>query len=220
MVFSIQDAIAQIDSFVAPHLTDPMVPAPIPINEKSRLTALRTLGLTSGQSKEFDELAAKVAAAFETPIALVTLIDDGNQHWPGAIGLPAKLDACRVSDRGSSICGHVVASNESLVINDVAKDPRFANNGFLIENGIRFYAGAPLRTQDGFAVGSLCILDSKPRRFSSDDEKILRKIADDLMVKVELEHQRSVNSFTPVEDRLTPQLSVLLEKYDRSEAAT
>ena len=220
VAFSIEDAISQIKSFVAPHSTDPMVPAPIPGNEKSRLTALRMLGLTSGQSKEFDEVAAKVAAAFETPIALVTLIDDENQHWPGAVGLPAKLNACRLSDRSSSICGHVVASNESLVINDVAKDPRFANNGFLIENGIKFYAGVPLRTRNGFAIGSLCVLNSKPRQFSSGDEQILRRIADDLMVKVEIEHQRSVNSFTPVEDRVTPQLSMLLDQIDRSEATT
>ncbi len=216
VVFSVQDAIAKIDSFVAPHLTDPMRPAPIPENEADRLAALKALGFASGQSKEFDEIAAKVSAAFETPIALVTLIDQKNQQWPGAVGLPAKLDACRISDRESSICGHVVASNDGLVVPDVAKDPRFANNGFLIENGIRFYAGVPLRTRSGFAIGSLCILDSKPRSFSVEDEKILRKIADDVMVRVEIEHQRSTNSFAPLEGQVTPQLSVLLEKFDRS----
>ena len=121
VAFSVKTASFQINSFVAPHLTDPMQPAAIPDNEMERLAALRALGLTSGQSKDFDEVAAKVAAAFETPIALVTVIDDENQHWPGAFGLSSKLDACRISDRESSICGHVVASNEIVVVDDVAR---------------------------------------------------------------------------------------------------
>ncbi len=103
------------------------------------------LGLLTGEHKDFDEVAAKVAAAFGTPIALVTLVDDKYQRWPGAVGLPPRLDACRLDARETSICGHVVAANDMLVIEDVAKDTRFANNPFLIENGIRFYAGAPLR---------------------------------------------------------------------------
>lgn len=191
VVFSVEAAAVQIDAWVSPHLSDPMQPAPIPENEQDRIAALRSLGLVAGESKHFDEVAAKVAAAFRTPIALVTLVDDEHQHWPGAVGLPPKLDACRMDARETSICGHVVASNDMLVIEDVAKDPRFANNPFLIENGIRFYAGAPLRTSSGFAIGSLCVIDTKPRSFSEQDRKILRKIADDLMIRVEVECQRN-----------------------------
>ena len=190
VVFSVGDAAAQIDAWVAPHMSDPMQAAPIPGNEVDRLAALRNLQLTSGQGKYFDEVAAKVASAFQTPIALVTLIEEDHQHWPGAVGLAPKLDACRMSTRETSICGHVVAANELLVIEDTAKDPRFANNPFLIENGIRFYAGTPLRTREGFAIGSLCIIDTNPRSFTHDDRQILAKIADDLMVKVEIEHAR------------------------------
>ena len=102
-----------------------------------------------------------------------------------------KLDACRMSARETSICGHVVAANEVLVIEDTAKDPRFANNPFLIENGIRFYAGAPLRTREGFAIGSVCIIDTNPRSFSHDDRQILAKVADDLIVKIEIEQQNA-----------------------------
>lgn len=195
VVFSVEAAIAQIDAWVAPHLSDPMQPAPIPENERDRVTALRNLGLATGESEQFDEVAAKVAAAFGTPIALVTLVDDEHQHWPGAAGLPAKLDACRMDARDTSICGHVVALDEPLVVEDVAKDPRFANNPFLIENGIRFYAGAPLKTSSGYPVGSLCVIDTAPRSFSDQDLKVLRKIADDLMTKVEIECQRGHASF-------------------------
>lgn len=185
VVFSVSAAAAQIDAWVSPHLSDSMKPAPIPENERERMKALRSLGLAAGEGKHFDEVAAKVAAAFETPIALVTLIDDEHQTWPGAVGLPKKLDACRMDARETSICGHVVAADDTLVVEDVTKDPRFANNPFLIEYGIRFYAGVPLRTKSGFAVGSLCVIDTKPRSFSEQDRKILQKIADDLMARVE-----------------------------------
>lgn len=191
VVFSVEAAAAQIDAWVSPHISDPMQPAPIPKNEQGRIAALRSLGLVTGESKHFDEVAAKVAAAFVTPIALVTLIDEDHQHWPGAVGLPPKFDACRMDARETSICGYVVSSNDILVVEDVAKDPRFANNPFLIENGLRFYAGVPLRTRSGFAVGSLCVIDIQPRAFSDQDCKILRKIADDLMLKVEVEFQRN-----------------------------
>ena len=152
--------------------------------------AIRQLGLLSGHSKLFDEVAAKVAAAFGTAIALVTVVDEEHQHWAGAVGLPEKLDACRMSDRETSICGHVVAANDLLIIEDVAKDPRFANNPFLLENGIRFYAGAPLRTSAGTALGSLCVIDLKPRTFSLEDGGILQEMARQLMIKIELECQQ------------------------------
>ena len=114
--------------------------------------------------------------------------------------------------RETSICGHVVAANDILVIDDVGKDPRFANNPFLIENGIRFYAGAPLRVSSGHAIGSLCVIDTKPRTFSDQDRNILRKIADDLMVSVEIECQRHqmLGPFGSPVDELIPTTSAKL----------
>ncbi|HEY0960859.1 MAG TPA: AI-2E family transporter [Pseudomonadales bacterium] len=194
VVFSIEEAANQIDSWVSPHLADPMQPAPIPENEQERIAALHSLGLLKNGSNQFNEVASKLTSAFGTPIALVSLIDAEHQHWPGATGLPPKLDASRMEARDTSICGHVVAANDILVIEDVTKDRRFANNPFLIENGIRFYAGAPLKTSSGFAIGSLCVIDLKPRMFSANDRNILRKIAGDLMVRVEIEcaHNRAI----------------------------
>ena len=93
--------------------------------------------------------------------------------------------------RETSICGHVVALGDMVVVEDVAKDSRFANNPFLIEKGIRFYAGAPLKTKAGFTVGSLCVIDAKPRAFGQKDRALLQKIADDLMGKVEYECERA-----------------------------
>jgi len=162
----------------------------IPENEQARLAALHELGLSSAKGEHFDEVAAKVAAAFDAPIALVSFIDDEHQLWPGATGLPEALNTARQAARETSICGHVVSADSVLVVDDVTKDPRFADNPFLLENGIRFYAGAPLRTASGFVVGSLCVIDTKPRTFSPEDKKLLQIIADELMVKVEGELNR------------------------------
>ena len=195
-MLSAEAAVKQIDAWVARHPSDPMAAAPQTENEEQRITAIRQLELLSGQSRLFDEVAAKVATAFGTAIALVTVVDEEHQHWAGAVGLPEKLDACRMSDRETSICGHVVAANDTLIIEDVAKDPRFANNPFLLENGIRFYAGAPLRTSAGTALGSLCVIDLKPRTFSPEDERVLQEMARHLMIKIELECQRrGINEF-------------------------
>ena len=161
--------------------------APTPENETERLEALKRLKLVSAESKQFDEVAAKVAEAFGTPIALVSVVDEEHQNWPGAVGLPSDLDACRMAARETSICGHVVALAEMIVVEDIAEDPRFANNPFLIEKGIRFYAGAPLKTRSGFTIGSLCVIDVKPRTFSEEQRALLQKIAGDLMSRIELE---------------------------------
>ena len=206
VVFTVGDAVNQIDAWVAIHISDPMTAAPTPDNEQERLDALRNLGLLTGADKRFDEVAAKVAAAFGTVIALVTLVDDKYQRWPGAVGLPPKLDACRMDARETSICGHVVAANEMLVIEDVSKDPRFANNPFLIENGIRFYAGAPLQTRSGHAIGSLCVIDTKPRSFDDRDRTTLRNIADNLMIRVEMEcYREKMNPFNSIIQEAVPQ---------------
>ena len=206
VVFTVEDAAHQIDAWVAVHISDPMKAAPIPDNEQDRLDALRNLGLLTGPHKQFDEVAAKVAAAFGTLIALVTLVDDKFQRWPGAVGLPPRLDACRMDQRETSICGHVVAANEMLVIEDIAKDPRFANNPFLIENGIRFYAGAPLRTRSGHAIGSLCVIDIKPRLFDERDRATLGNIADNLMTRVEIEcHREQMLPFGSIVHEAVPQ---------------
>ncbi|HYC57132.1 MAG TPA: AI-2E family transporter [Candidatus Binatia bacterium] len=190
VVYSLEAAADQIEGWISPPLSDPMQPAPIPENEESRLAALRGLGLTSGQDENLDRLAAKVAAAFGTAIALVTVVDEAHQRWPGAFGLPPRLDARRMDARETSICGHVVAANDVLVTEDVAKDPRFANNAFLVDNGIRFYAGAPLRTAGGLAIGSLCVIDTKPRSFSDADRATLQKLATDLMSRIEADARR------------------------------
>jgi predicted PurR-regulated permease PerM len=186
-VVSLEAALGEIASRIQPDEATGMQTSDIPDDEKKRLDALRELGLVSARGEHFDKLAARVAEAFEMPIALVSLIDKEHQVWPGANGLPDDLNGARQSERETSIRGHVVAAGEVIVAEDVSKDSRFADDPFLIEKGIRFYAGAPLRTSSGFVLGSLCVIDTKPRTFSAKDRKLLQTIADELMAKVEAE---------------------------------
>ena len=158
------------------------MPAPVPPNEEQRLAALKRLDvLDTPREEAYDRYTARLKEAFDVPIALVSLVDDARQWWKSAQGLPEPLDRAREAPRETSICGHVVAVDETLVVEDVLRDERFAGNPFLREHGIRFYAGAPLRTRDGMPVGSLCVLDVKPRRVTSTERRLLQVVADDVM---------------------------------------
>ena len=123
------------------------------------------------------------------PLALVTLIDETCSscaaraaRCPDADGdaPPSTGDAFNMP-RSLSMCGHVVASEQSLVVEDIARDPRFANNPALQCQGLRFYAGAPLRDAEGHVYGSLCMLDIKPRSLSEREVRLLESMADDAM---------------------------------------
>jgi predicted PurR-regulated permease PerM len=160
----------------------PMVPAPVPQNEDERLAALERLDvLDTPTEASYDRYTGRLKEAFDVPIALVSLVDGRRQWWKSAQGLPPSLDRAREAPRETSICGHVVANDETLVVEDVLRDERFAGNPFLREHGIRFYAGAPLRTDDGLPVGSLCVLDVKPRRVTATERRLLQVVADEVM---------------------------------------
>jgi predicted PurR-regulated permease PerM/GAF domain-containing protein len=162
-----------------------MPPPPLPPQENGRLEALQASGiLDPGWRSHLDRVARKVADAFETPIGLVTLVDDSCQLWKGAAGLPDELEKTRQGERETSICSHVVAGDAPLVVEDTARDLRFAHNPFLRQHGLRFYAGAPLRTASGHVIGSLCVIDTKPRTLSPREVKLLQVIADELMAEV------------------------------------
>jgi GAF domain-containing protein len=162
-----------------------MMPPPLPPDEEERLAELRKLNILDTEPEEtFDQITRRLAEAFSAPIALLTLVDEYRQFWKSATGLPEDLALARQAPKRTSICGHVVATKEVLVIEDALKDKRFANNPFLRERGIRFYAGAPLRTSSGRAIGSLCVLDTQPRTISGRERTLLQLIADEVTAKI------------------------------------
>ncbi len=185
VVTTLADAVVQIAKLV-PRLSDEMMPAPIPADEEQRLRALGELKLLdTAPDPLFDRITAKLARIFDVQIVLVSLVDRDRQFFKSQSGLPADLAATRESPRAVSVCGHVVAENELIVVEDLARDRRFANNPLLRERGLRFYAGAPLRAPNGQPIGTLCLLDPKPRQFSAREITLLQEYAADITEEIE-----------------------------------
>lgn len=192
---SLTEAARRIVELASVQIETPMVAAPIPANEPERLAEVKRLGLLDSPAEDaFDQVTRGLARAFDVPISLMTLVDDKRQFWKSQTGLPADLAQAREAPRATSLCGHVVALDEPLVVEDVLKDRRFANNPFLRSAGIRFYAGVPLRGGKGLAVGALCVMDHKPRGLSPSERKLLQMVADDMMR--EMEHRSSARAAT------------------------
>ena len=152
-----------------------MTPAPIPPDEHERLRALRALMLLDTTPEErFDRVVAFAAQEFGCPIALVSLIDARRQWFKARIGLPV----CETA-RDISFCGHAILDDELFVVPDATADPRFADNPLVTgEPHIRFYAGAPLRLASGHRIGTLCLIDTRPRQLDATEQAILMSLRD------------------------------------------
>jgi methylmalonyl-CoA mutase cobalamin-binding subunit len=180
VVLSLAEAVVQLAKFSV-SIADEMIPGAIPDDEENRLEELARLHLADGTREEaFDRITKKLARVFEVPIALITFIDRDHQWFKSQVGLPEEIADARKISRELSVCGHMVANDELLVVEDLSRDRRFANNPLLKERGLRFYAGVPLRSNN-LPIGSLCILDVKPRRLSEREKRLLEVIAEDVM---------------------------------------
>ncbi|MDP2015596.1 AI-2E family transporter [Hydrogenophaga sp.] len=161
-------------------------PAQYGADDAQRVQALRDSGVLDASLRgTFDSAARRAADIFDVPVAMITLIDEQWQYTHGDSAKAGRLgvgEPERGPQRSDSMCGHVVAGGAALVVPDVQRDPRFAANPALIENAIRFYAGAPLRDAEGHILGTLCLLDTQPRTMSLRDAKLLESLADEVMV--------------------------------------
>ena len=183
VVVSLAEAVVQLAKFSV-SFADEMIPGAIPDNEENRLEELARLRLANGTSEEvFDRITKKLARIFDVPIALITFIDRDHQWFKSQVGLPEEIAEAQQTSRELSVCGHVIANDELLVVEDLARDRRFANNPLLKERGLRFYAGVPLRSNN-LPIGSLCILDIKPRRMTEREKRLLEVIGEDVMEEI------------------------------------
>lgn len=158
-----------------------MQPAPLPDNEAERLAALRQLLLLDTAPEErFNMIVDYAASEFEVPICLMTLLDHERQWFKARVG----MDACSTG-RDISFCGHAILESDIMVIDDAAADPRFSDNPLVTSAPfIRFYAGAPLVLPNGYAIGTLCLIDSAPRSFGEAELGMLSSMRDMLVREI------------------------------------
>lgn len=157
--------------------------APVPPNETKRLKVLWQYEVLDTVPEEvFDDLTDLAAHICETPIALISLVDEDRQWFKSRLGL-----SLSETSRDISFCAHAITTDGLLIVPDATKDKRFKDNP-LVTGGqkIRFYAGAPLITPDGHALGTLCVLDKKPRALRLEQQQALRVLAHHVMTQLEL----------------------------------
>lgn len=161
--------------------------------ERLRLEALQRYDILDTPAEQsFDRVTSLARKLFRMPIALVTLIDGHRQWFKSRQGYAAEE-----TPRSSAICAIAIQSHEPLIVEDICEDARFADGPYVTEEPfIRFYAGAPLVTPDGHALGTLCVLDHKPRRFGPRQTEVLRQLAGVVMDEIELRVAANTDALT------------------------
>jgi GAF domain-containing protein len=152
-------------------------------NETHRLDAVRRHSeLSINKEKQLQEIVTLACELCSTPIALITLVDETRQHFIAKIGLD--MDG---SAREESFCNHTIKQDDILMVPDSELDSRFVNSQLVVqEPHIRFYAGIPLETYDGYKVGSLCVIDQKPKKLTSVQQDSLRLLSKQVISNMEL----------------------------------
>jgi serine phosphatase RsbU (regulator of sigma subunit) len=161
---------------------------PSSFDEQDRLEDLRRLDLLLTTPEEpLDHITRELAKIFGVPGAFISFIDGDTQHYKSEVGLPPEFAESRREPRDISLCSYVVGTNEPLYVQDLAADPRFSDSPGVTKFGLRFYAGAPLRGDRGYAVGSLCIVDHSPRHITPREQQLLIQVAEGVMAQVRLQ---------------------------------
>ncbi len=160
---------------------------PDPLRDTGRLAVLQRIALLdSPPDPAFDRLTRLAATVLGAPIALMSLVDSDRQFFKSAFGLPEPWRSQRQTPLSHSICRHVVAAGQPLVIEDTREHPMTRDNRAVIELGLIAYLGIPLITPGGYTLGSLCVLDTRPRTWSAEQIEILADLAASVLSEIKL----------------------------------
>ncbi|KAM3093057.1 GAF domain-containing protein [Phormidesmis sp. 146-12] len=168
-----------------------MMPSPLPRDEAARLDALHHYNVLDTPSEsDFDEITELAAHFCDTPIALICLVDRDRQWFKSKVGLEVSETARQVA-----FCAHTILQSDLLVVEDALQDSRFANNPLVTSDPkIRFYAGMPLITPQGYPIGTLCVIDRIPRQLTAEQSRFLRVLASQVITQLELRRHLSASS--------------------------
>ncbi|MBS7781100.1 sensor domain-containing phosphodiesterase [Acidovorax sp. CCYZU-2555] len=171
----------------------------MPAYEQERLFFVRSTGLLDTKASEaFDRITRLAASLLQVPMAAISIVDESRQWFKSRVGIDDAETA-----RSDSFCTHTIEASNVLVVEDARLDPRFTNNRMVTgAPGIRFYAGVPLQLPTGHTLGSLCVIDTQPRKFNAQEEQLLRDLGALTMAQIDL-HQMAgrVNEVTRLPNR-------------------
>lgn len=182
--------------YLFPNIKRPASPVPdmlqslcnviIPADDSARVAALKKYEiLYTPAEEEFDKITQMAARIFDTPMSFLSLVDEETVFYKSQVGSFGRMQV----NREHSLCSLTILSREPLVIEDASLSDCFKDNPFVsAENGIRFYAGAPLITKDGYLIGALCVVDTKQKTFSTKDTLLLTEFAELAMREIEIRH--------------------------------
>lgn len=180
--------------------------AATPSNETERLAALRAYHvLDTGGEQVYDDITALAAHICKVPIAMISLVDETRQWFKAKVGLSAQE-----TPRDVAFCAHAILKPQPLIVNDALKDERFYDSALVTRKPhIRFYAGFPLLSPEGFALGTLCAIDRQPRKLSAAQQRAMQTLARQVMSLLELrqvseqlahalEHVKTLRGLLPI----------------------
>lgn len=174
---------------------------PIPHNEMLRLECLRSYNVldTSHTDKTFGDITRLLSTICECPISAISLVDEHRQWFKSQEG----LGSCQETPRSFSFCAHTILERDIMEIPDTLGDVRFQDNPLVQKSPhIRFYAGCPLMNSEGIVLGSLCVIDAKPRKLTTAQRDLLTTLARQVMAQFELQRQMGLLKEAHEEARL------------------